>query len=147
MGKVTRATAIVDAHVLLVRDAHVLLLKRQNTEFEDGKYCLIAGHLESGESIVHAAAREAFEEVGIRIPAENLRFAHVIHNNSGGHRIGLFFLTEHWIGKPSNSEPVKCSSLEWFPIDKLPLEMIDYQREAVERMFQGSLFSIRGWRR
>jgi hypothetical protein len=55
-------TAIVDVHLLMFDHGHVLLGKRQNTGFDDGCWHLPSGHLEPGETIAEAAAREAHED-------------------------------------------------------------------------------------
>ena len=46
----------VAVHVFLLRDGAVLLLRRCNTGFEDGKLSVPAGHVEPGESVTQAAA-------------------------------------------------------------------------------------------
>ena len=140
-----RSMAVVDAHVLLFRNNQVLLLRRQNTGYEDGKFCLIAGHLEAAESIAAAAIREAREEAGVTISEASLRFLHVMHNNSGGHRIGFFFKAETWAGNPCNNEPRKCSQIEWFDVTSLPDSLIPYQRDAITAGLNGVQFSCRGW--
>ena len=140
-----RAKAIVDAHVLITRGKEILLLLRKNTGYEDGKYCLVAGHLEASESITSAAIREAAEEVGISIKEPALQFSHVMHNNSGGHRIGFFFTVKEWDGDPHNLEPEKCVEVRWFPIDKLPDNIILYQLEAIRKISENLPFSCHGW--
>ncbi|TDF93738.1 NUDIX domain-containing protein [Paenibacillus piri] len=45
----------------------VLLLKRQNTGFEDGKWSVDAGRMDGGEEVKAAAIREAKEEAGVDI--------------------------------------------------------------------------------
>jgi 8-oxo-dGTP pyrophosphatase MutT (NUDIX family) len=64
----------VAVYLALVRENQVLLLKRQNTGFEDGNFGLIAGHVEKAESITQAVIREASEESGIRLLPEHLNF-------------------------------------------------------------------------
>ena len=60
------------AIVMLLKDdggaTKVLLQRRQNTGFMDGKWDLsCSGHVEHGESISEAAAREAKEELGVTV--------------------------------------------------------------------------------
>ena len=96
----------VACYVLLMRNNEVLLLKRQNTGFEDGNYSLIAGHVESNESILDAIIREAQEEAGIGIDRKDLVFHRVIHRK-GLDRIYIdfFFTCCKWDGYPINKEP------------------------------------------
>jgi 8-oxo-dGTP pyrophosphatase MutT (NUDIX family) len=54
-----RFTMPCAVHLFLVRDDHVLLLRRHNTGHEDGKYSVVAGHLDGGEEVRTAAVREA----------------------------------------------------------------------------------------
>ena len=49
--------------VLLNDKGQVLLQKRCNTGYMDGKYGLVAGHLEKDESLVDGIIREAKEEI------------------------------------------------------------------------------------
>ena len=45
-----RFKLIVDVHLLLIKDGKIVLLKRANTGYEDGKYGLIAGHADGNET-------------------------------------------------------------------------------------------------
>jgi 8-oxo-dGTP diphosphatase len=62
-----RFKRIPAVYLILRRDSQVLLLKRANTGYQDGKYSLIAGHLEGDELATEATAREAKEEAGISV--------------------------------------------------------------------------------
>ena len=68
----------VAVYLLLLREGQVLLLRRHNTGYEDGKYSVIAGHVDPGERITQALIREAAEEAGIQLDAEEVHFVCVI---------------------------------------------------------------------
>jgi 8-oxo-dGTP diphosphatase len=72
----------VAVHVFLLRREEVLLLRRCDTGFEDGKLSVVAGHIEPGEPVTQAALRETREEVGLTLSPERLRVVGVMHRKS-----------------------------------------------------------------
>ncbi|MFC7326358.1 NUDIX domain-containing protein [Marinactinospora rubrisoli] len=139
-----RYKALVDVHVLLLRDDALLLLRRAHTGFADGQWQPPAGHLEAGESVL-AAAREAREEVGVRIDPAALRFGHVCHHRSAEGRVGFFFVAREWAGEPYNAEPHKHDAVEWFPLAALPSDLVDYCATGVAGALAGVGFGLHGW--
>lgn len=141
-----RYRSIVDVHLVLVRDGSVLLTRRANTGFADGLLHLVSGHLEAGEDVVAAIAREAHEEVGVLVRREDLDCVHVMHHRHGDDaRIGLFFRATRWDGEPVNREPEKCSEVVWCRLDDLPGDVIAYPAEALRQIGRGEPFSLHGW--
>lgn len=139
---------LIDVHVLLVRQSQVLLSRRRDTNpIFDGRWHLPSGKLDSGESVIDAAIREADEEVGVLIDSTHLRHVHTLHVNGSGPepRLGVFFETQRWVGEPTNREPAKCSAVTWFPLDALPEELIDYPAAGITAYRDGLPFSIHGW--
>ena len=57
--KAKRFTLLSAVHLVLIKDDKILLLRRKNTGYEDGKYSLVAGHLDGKESVTTAMIREA----------------------------------------------------------------------------------------
>lgn len=142
-----RFTLIPEAHLILVQDDRILLLRRHNTGYEDGNYSVVAGHVEGNETAREAMAREAAEEAGLAIDPANLALCHVMHRRSDSERISFFFTASAWQGEPTNREPHKCSELAWYPVGALPSNVVPYVRHAIEQTLAGEPYSEFGWAR
>ena len=130
---------------MLIRDDTVLLARRANTGFEDGNYGPVGGHLESGESIVQAAVRECWEEIGVRLEPGDLQVIGVTHYTSlTGDGIDFFLRAERWHGEPyAKSE---CDDLRWCPVNALPDNTILFVKRALGRHLLGGVwFDETGW--
>ena len=145
MTQDTRHASVVDVHLILMRENRALFGLRQNTGYEDGKFHFPAGHLEAGESVLAAAQREGREELDLTIAPTALRLVHLMHRKTGGGRIAVFFSVETWNGEPRNAEPEKCGELSWLALDRLPLNVVPYARQAIAAAMVGQDFSLDGW--
>ena len=135
----------VAVHLFFFRDDRVLLLRRFNTGWEDGKYSVPAGHVEAGECVTQAAIREANEELGVRLEPATLEVIHVMNRRSDDVRVDFFLLARDWAGEISNREPHRCDGLAWYPVGALPEATIEYVRRALEHCRSGRFFSEHGW--
>ena len=137
------------SYLTLMKDKKALLLRRFNTGYEDGKYSMVAGHVDQGETFTQCIIREAEEEAGIFLKPEDLEVVHVIHRNSrtaeNNERVDVFFVARQWRGKPQNKEPHKCDDLSWFELDNLPKNVIPYIRQALEGIKNRIYYSEHGW--
>lgn len=140
-----RTTFPVTVHLFFFRDHQILLLRRFNTGFADGMYSVPAGHLDGGETVIAAAAREAQEEVGVRLEADCIHFSHVMHRMDGEERVDFFVRVSEWKGEPFNAEPEKCDDLRWVEVDNLPSNTIPYIRQALKNHRTGIKFDEFGW--
>ena len=140
-----RFKLVPESHLLLLRNHRILLLRRRNTDYEDGKYSVVAGHIEDGETAREAICREAREEAGIELAPDDLAFAHVVHRADRGQRVGFFFSARRWRGEPRNMEPHKADDFRWFPLAALPDGMVPYVRRAIESWLAGQGYSESGW--
>ncbi len=140
-----RFKLIISVYLILIRNNKVLLLRRRNTGYEDGKYGLPSGHLEDNESITNALKREVKEEIGIDINIDDLRLAHAMHRREKDIRVDFFFTCKKYKGTPSNTEPEKCDDLNWFPVDKLPTNTVSYVRKAILSSLNKVIYSEIGW--
>lgn len=138
-----RFTLRVAAYLILTKGNKVLLLRRFNTGWEDGKYTLISGHLDGGETVMQAMIREAKEEAGITINKKNLRVVHAMHRKANDNQeyIDFFLIAEKWSGKPKITEPDKCDKMKWFPLKNLPNNLLLYVREAIKYYGKNISFS------
>ena len=137
----------VAVHVLLLRGNEVLLVRRCNTGFEDGRLSVVAGHVEPGESVTQAALREASEEVGVALSRDGLRVVGVMHRRSQEERVDFFlaYRLGRDGGEPANREPEKCSELLWANLASLPDDTIPYVRAGIENFKNGVWFQEFGW--
>jgi len=140
-----RFRLLAAAHLFLLREDAVLLLRRFNTGYEDGNYSVIAGHLDGGEEVVAATIREAREEVGIAIDPADLAVVGVMHRRAADERIDFFLVASRWAGAIRNAEPEKCDALVWCPLDDLPENVVPYVRRALDNYGQGRPFDSYGW--
>ena len=106
---------IVVAAVALVRDGHVLTVRKRGTQ----RFMLVGGKLEPGESAREAAVRETREEVGLLIDdATLLGEFHSAAANEPGHTLhSTVFLVE------SDAEPVasaEIAEVRWTPLSDHP---------------------------
>ncbi|MBI1200035.1 MAG: NUDIX domain-containing protein [Phenylobacterium sp.] len=140
-----RFKLIPEVYLVLEREGRVLMSRRFNTGYEDGKYSLVAGHVDGGETFREAMAREAMEEAGLAIDPDALSLVHVMHRRSEEERAGFFFRAAAWRGEPVNREPDKCDDLAWFPVGAWPDSTIPYIRAALDHLFAGRGYCEFGW--
>jgi 8-oxo-dGTP diphosphatase len=140
-----RSKFAVTVHLFFFRGNQVLLIRRFNTGYADGQYSVPAGHLDGGETVIAAAAREALEEVGVRIEPQDIEFSSVMHRLNGEERVDFFVEIHAWSGEPVNAEPDKCDELRWTDINSLPVNTIPYISQALRNHWQGTRFEEFGW--
>src|SRR2546427_9873267 len=140
-----RAMCPVAVHMFLLRDDDVLLLRRLNTGYEDGRLSVVAGHVEAGETVTRAAIRETREEVGIELSPERMQVVGVMHRKSGDERVDFFLSYRLRAEQPRNVESDKCSKLVWAPVSKPPDDTSPHVRAALENFATGRWFQEYGW--
>jgi mutator protein MutT len=136
----------VAVHIFFLRDTQILLLRRFNTGYEDGKYSVVAGHVEAGETVTQAVIREVGEEVGVNLDPKEIKVVHVMNRKSEDERIDFFMTVRQWTGEIVNNEPEKCDELTWRPVTHLPHNTIPYVRHAIECFQKGVGYSELGWK-
>jgi mutator protein MutT len=135
-----RAKFPVTVHLFFFRESQILLLRRFNTGYADGQYSVPAGHLDGGETVMSAAAREAEEEVGLKIDLDAMEFSTVMHRMEEEERVDFFVQVHRWRGEPFNAEPEKCDDLRWVDVNQLPVNVVPYVRQALANHLSGVRF-------
>lgn len=126
-------------NVYIIKNDKVLLGRRQNTGYADGKLCPPGGHVEEGETPLQATVRELKEEVGIEIDAHDLEFVCVAaRDDSPTAYVGYEFMLKDKDYTPANTEPEKCSELVWVDIADLPDDVISDFAEIIKRSILGN---------
>lgn len=141
-----RFKLIPSVYLILKKEEKILLSRRFQTGFEDGKYGLVSGHAEERETMRQALSREVLEEIGINIDSLKLKHVLTMHRWCGDHeRADFFFTADEWQGEIKNTEPNKCDDLDWFPLNELPENTIPYIRKAVECYLNDIDYCEFGW--
>lgn len=129
--------------LVLEENGRWFTLRRANSGFMDGKLQTPSGHLELGETPLMAMVREAEEEAGIQVRAEDLELCHTqfyFGGPTGGRNYyDLFFKVKAYSGIPHNAEPEKASEAVWADIDDK--DLAPAVRLAWTSMRQGIMYS------
>lgn len=141
----SRFTVVPASYVLFTRRERgveqVLLQLRAGTGYMDGHWAAAAaGHIERGESVFQAAAREAEEELGVT--DVDLRPLCAMHRTGGDdpieQRVDYFLRAAAWSGEPRIMEPHKCADLRWFALDTLPHPVVRHELQVLDAMRTGT---------
>lgn len=144
---------VVPAAYVIFRRTHggreqVLLQLRQNTGYMDDHWaCGAAGHVEQGESVLAAAAREAKEELGVDVDAADLVPVTVMHRTTPGggpieERVDFFFECRSWSGELELHEVDKASALGWYDLAALPEPVVPHERVVLDQLRAGALAPV-----
>src|SRR3990167_5866244 len=143
MVKKQRNKIVPEAHLFLIKQGKILLLRRGDVPYESGKWHLPAGRIEDQEFPIESIIREAKEEVGIIINAKNLKIVHIMYRKEKeqSDRIAVFVKCDRFIGEPKICEPNKHDKIGWYSISKLPKPMMPYVVKAIKYIQKGILYS------
>jgi mutator protein MutT len=134
-------------NVFIMQDNKVLLGRRANTGWMDGKLCAPGGHIEAGESPTVAIIREIEEELGVAVRPEDIEFLCIAARNTlpMGYASYEFVIRDKEY-KFKNNEPELCSELVWVEVDNLPDDVIDDFRLIIEQsLIQGKTYLELGY--
>jgi 8-oxo-dGTP pyrophosphatase MutT (NUDIX family) len=146
-----RYSIIPASYLVLIKNGKVLLLRRHNTGYQDGKYILCAGHAEEKETFKEAIIREAKEEIGIDLKIKDLEIVHFMQRYSMPNptelrgRADVFVKAVKWKGEPRNIEPNKCDDVKWFSTNSLPKNTVPFIKEALKNIKNRKIYSEFGF--
>ena len=124
----------------------VLMMLRAGTGYMDDHWALVAGHVESGESCEQAAAREALEEVGVRVDPVDLEPLTAMHRSSSSEaidqRVDFFFACRRWLDEPRLVEADKAAALGWFALSGLPDPVVPHELRVLRALGNGQVPAI-----
>ena len=144
-------TVVPAAYLLLMRgtgpDLEVLLqLRGPGTTYMARHWATgVAGHVEYGESVAVAAAREAEEELGVGVAVEDVEPLCAMQRTLPGcadpieQRVDFFLTTRRWTGEPTRREPEKCADLGWYRPSAPPEPMVPHERELLRLLASGKV--------
>lgn len=133
----------ITVQLILKKDNQILLLRRYQTGYEDGKYCLPGGHVEAGEEIMQAMLRETKEEIGVIINKEDLVLKHILNRKCPkGEYLDFILQAEKWEGIPNIEEKDKSDDLRWFSLTELPENILYYISDMLNK---DSIYISYGW--
>lgn len=120
---------LVGIAVLVVRGSTILLGKRKGP-IGRSRYGLPGGHLEFGESFRNCAARELYEETGLRLLSlEYLCVIDIILESK--HYVDIDFIASVADGEPRVMEKNKSKKWGWHEIDNPPRPLFRPARLAI----------------
>lgn len=111
--------------VIIWRDGKFITIRRKGSH-GSGPYSVPGGHIEFGESWADTAAREAEEEVGVKIT--NIRFVAATNDimpDDNKHYISIWVEADWQSGEPQLMEPDKAEQLEWHTFRDLPTPLFE----------------------
>lgn len=103
--------------VLLARRGRLLLVRRKYPPYP-GLWSMPAGFMEYGESPRECAARESFEETGLRVKPGELVGVYSGCDDPRTHAILIVYRATSFSGRPRAGDD--ASEVGWFPLDRLP---------------------------
>ncbi|HEV2600867.1 MAG TPA: NUDIX domain-containing protein [Candidatus Babeliales bacterium] len=134
------------AVALLCVNNEVVLVRRYNADFASGLYSMVGGKVEMGETARQAVRREVQEEVGLDLPEERFELVHTFHRKGNTETlVALCFKADITGLKPINNEPHKHDDMRFFPLDKLPENIIPAHKQAIDCVLKGIAYSEHGW--
>ncbi len=101
--------------ILIIRDESLVLVKRKNPPFG---WANPGGYVDEGESVEHAAIREAKEETGLDVTLDSLFYVYSDPSRDPRQHTMTTVFIAHASGEPKGSDDAEIA--QYFPFDNLP---------------------------
>lgn len=111
--------------VFIWRNGKFITMRRKGSHGSN-TYSVPGGHVEFGESWAETAAREAEEEIGVKI--KNIRYLATTNDimpQDNKHYISIWVEADWDSGEPQIMEPDKIEQLEWRTFQDLPSPLFE----------------------
>lgn len=130
----------VNLHVM--KDGKILLLRRISEKWMHGQLQIPGGKTEPGESPLEAVLREAKEELGINITAQNVEHIATVAVKDGNNE---YFAVQFTLLDPEQyefriMEPHKCSELVWADMAAMPEDTIELFKTIITQTTAGESY-------
>ena len=102
---------------LVIEEGHLLMV-RHGTGSDAGCWNLPGGKVDAGETLLHAAAREALEETGYRVRIEALQGIYGYTNRTGKNCMRFVFFGGVMDGEPA-VDGTEIIDVRWFELEQL----------------------------
>ena len=120
--------------LLIVEDSSILVLQKKE---EKKRFVLAGGFLKKGESPEEGLIREVYEETGVNLTMENIKYyasTTIIDSNKNALTRHYFLLIKNG-QKFENNEPNKFKSLKWVKWTKAIKFINPSDKNVIERLF------------
>jgi 8-oxo-dGTP diphosphatase len=96
---------------------HVLLIHKNNPDWQRGKINGIGGKIEEDESAIKCIIRETMEETGIKTEEKDwIHYGQIVNGDKSTSQ--LFYCL--YTGSQSDAATQEDEEIEWFVVDRLP---------------------------
>lgn len=129
----------VGVGVLILNDAHEVLLTLRKRPPEVGYWSIAGGKVEFMETLEETAVREAHEETGLDVALVRLLCVtdHRIPTE-GQHWVSPAYLARIVGGQLANPEPEKTEAVQFFSLDALPENLTLTAHNAIAALRRGA---------
>ena len=130
----------VGVGVMIFDEGKILMGRRLVKGYDGcGRWALVGGNLEFGETPEQAAVREIKEETDLdAVGPEVFCFSNNIYEDC--HYISIGLVVREWSGQVKNLEPEKCGELKWFDLDDLPENIWACSMQFIENFKAGRFY-------